>query len=70
MDPRYFRHKLGDETVTENTLKACFLGLMAVVVVSLAVLVALGKDSAVTDGLMAVCGATGALGVWERLKKN
>jgi hypothetical protein len=56
--------------MNETSLKACFLGLMAVVVVSLAVLVALGKDSAVTDGLMAVCGATGALGVWERLKKN
>jgi hypothetical protein len=55
--------------MNETSLKACFLGLMAVVVVSLSTLVALGHNSAVTDGLIAICGGSGVLGVWERLKK-
>lgn len=55
--------------MNEYSLKACMLGLIAVVVISLSVLVATGHNSGVTDGLLAITGAAGGLGVWERLKK-
>lgn len=55
--------------MSENTLKACMLGLLAVTIGTLGALVATNHDSAVTDGLMALCGAVGSLGMWERLKK-
>jgi hypothetical protein len=46
------------------------IGLMAVTVICLAVLVAVGKDSAVTDGLLAVVGVVGGSSLWERLTKK
>lgn len=54
--------------MSDNTLRAAMLGLVGVTVVSLAVLVGLGHNSAVTDGLLAVCGGVGTLALWERLK--
>jgi hypothetical protein len=55
--------------VNENTLKACMLLLMAVTIGTLGALVATGHDSYITNGLLALSGAVGGLGVWERLKK-
>jgi hypothetical protein len=55
--------------MNEYSLKACMLGLMGITIMSLAACVATGHDSAVTDGLLALCGAVGSLGLWERLKK-
>lgn len=55
--------------MAETTLKACMLGLLALTIATLGSLVALGHNSAVTDGLIAICGGSGVLGVWERLKK-
>jgi hypothetical protein len=51
-----------------DKVQIAFLALMGVVVITLGTLVALGHDSSITYGLMTVCGGSGALGVWERLK--
>lgn len=56
--------------MSDNALRACFLGLCGVTVVTLASLVALGHDSAVTDSLLAVCGGVTALTIWERLRRS
>jgi hypothetical protein len=56
--------------VNENTLKACFLGLLAVTIVVLGTLITLGHNSAITDSLLVVSGGVGTLGVWERLKSR
>jgi len=58
------------ETMSETTLKACMLGLLAVTIATLGALVVTGHDSTVTDALLALSGAVGSLGMWERLKKN
>lgn len=55
--------------MTDNWLKACMLLLIAVSVGVLGALVATGHDTAITDGLLALTGAVGGLGLWERLKK-
>lgn len=55
--------------MSENMLKACMLGLIAVTVAVLGACVITGHDSAVSDGLLAITGATGSLAVWERLRK-
>jgi hypothetical protein len=55
--------------MTDKWLKACMLGLLAVCVAVLGGCVIAGRDSAVTDGLLALTGAAGGLGLWERLKK-
>jgi hypothetical protein len=55
--------------MNETALKSCMIALLAVVVICLSVLTATGHDSGVKDGLLAITGAVGGLGVWERLKK-
>ncbi len=55
--------------MSENTLKACLLGLMGLTVGMLSMLIALGHNSGMHDALLVVVGGTGVLGVWERLKK-
>jgi len=55
--------------MNENALKASMLGLLGVTIISLSACVIAGHNSAVTDLLIAICGGSGVLGVWERLKK-
>jgi len=50
--------------------KLVLIGAQAVVVVVLGVLVALGKDSAITDGLMVVCGSLTGTGVYQIVVKK
>jgi len=50
--------------------KLVLIGAQVVVVVVLGVLVALGKDSAITDGLMVVSGSLAGTGVYQALVKK
>ena len=45
--------------------KALVIGAQLVVVVTLAVLVGLGHDSTILDGLMAVSGSVAGIGLWH-----
>jgi hypothetical protein len=56
--------------VTDNSLRACMLGLYGLSIVCLSALVATGHNSVITDALMALCGGVGTLGLWERLKQG
>ncbi len=55
--------------IGDNTLKACLLATMGLTVAVLGALVALGHNSGIIMALIAVCGGSGVLGVWERLKR-
>lgn len=50
--------------------KAILLAAECVVVVVLGTLVGLGRDSAVTDGLLAVCGAIVGVGAAQVISKK
>jgi hypothetical protein len=49
--------------------KLVVMAAQAVVVVVLGALVAVGRDSAITDGLLAVCGSITGIGVFQTVKK-
>ncbi len=57
------------KSMNDNVVKLGILGLMAVTVAVLGSLVALGHNSGIIMALIAVCGGSGVLGVWERLKR-
>jgi len=48
--------------------EVCLLLMQGVVVIALATLVGLGHDSAIQDGLLAVCGSLVGVGLYERVK--
>lgn len=48
--------------------RTALLGAQVVVVITLAVLVGCGHNSAILDGLLAVCGAVAGIGLYERFK--
>lgn len=50
--------------------KCVIIGSQVVVVVVLGVLVGLGHNSAVTDGLLAVCGSVAGIGVYKAFNES
>ncbi len=60
---------MAGKSMSDNVVKLGILGLMAVTMAVLGLLVALGHNSGITMALIAVCGGSGVLGVWERLRK-
>lgn len=55
--------------MSDNAVRTAMLALVGLTIAVLGSLVALGHNSAVTDGLLACCGGVGSLAIWERLKK-
>ncbi len=55
--------------MSENTLKACLLGLMGLTIVVLGVCIIAGHNSVIVDGLLTAVGGVSAIGIWERLKR-
>lgn len=47
--------------------KCVVIMAQVVVIVTLGALVGLGHNSAVTDGLLAVCGSVAGIGVWKAI---
>lgn len=50
--------------------EVCVLVSQIVVVVVLGTLVALGHNSGIHDGLLAVCGSMAGIGVYEKVKSK
>jgi len=48
--------------------RAMLLGAQCVMVIVLGILVALGKDSAITDGLLVVSGSLAGTGIYQAVK--
>lgn len=48
--------------------EVCLLLMQGVVVIALATLVGLGHNSAIQDGMLAVCGSLAGVGLYERVK--
>lgn len=54
-----------------NTVVTCgYLAVVAVSIGCLSALVIAGHDSLVTDALLALSGAVGGMGLWERLRER
>lgn len=54
--------------VSETTVKCVMIGAQVVLVVVLGILVALGKDSAITDALLAVGGSLVGSSIYSGIK--
>lgn len=54
--------------MNETLVKCVTIGAQVVIVIVCGVLIALGKDSTITDIFIAVCGSIAGTGVWNTLK--
>lgn len=61
--------RLGKERFTMDWNRAILIGAQCIVVVVLGVCVALGHNSSVTDGLLAVSGSMVGVGMYQAIKK-